>query len=482
MFQASLKWTGTAAVALALTLGGCSDDNSSSPQPDQGMTKDDGALADQGMMDDDGGGDAMMAGDGSAGVQLKVEITNVSSARAFVKSGAFDTPVGKSSPGPALPGDAFEVTFSAPLGSALSFATMFGQSNDLFYAPDEQGIALYGSDGTPTSGDVTAMVKLWDAGTEKNEEPGLGPSQAPRQGAKNTGPADPNNTVRPAEDSFNNLPAVSDVIKVTLTPMAGSMFRLRIEDVSTASTLKTSDNTSHPAPVSPGVWVVHTMDAPLFESGKADRGDGLEAQAEDGDPSTLAATLAADSGVTQLVSPGVWVVHSAGMPLFASGKVQRGDGLEAQAEDGDPSTLAAAVSSKAGVESSGTFTTPDGASQAGPLGPGQRYSFTITAMPGDRLSFTTMLGQSNDLFLSPDDTGVALFDAGGQPVSDITPMIRLWDAGTEKNQEPGIGPDQAPRQAGKNTGEAESKPVGPVSDGFTYPEVSDLLEVTISPL
>ena len=481
MFQTSLRWTGAAAVAAMLTLGGCSDDSGSSPQPDQGMMKDDGAVADQGMKDE-GGADVMIGGDGSAGTQLKVEIKNVSSAKSFIKSGAFDTPVGKSSPGPALPGDAFEVTFSAPLGSALSFATMFGQSNDLFYAPDEKGIALYGSDGTPTSGDVTAMVKLWDAGTEKDEEPGLGPNQAPRQAAKNTGPADLDNTVRPAGDSFNNLPAVSDVIKVTLTPMAGSMFKLRIEDVSTASTLKTSDGMSHPAPVSPGVWVVHTTDAPLFESGKADRGDGLEAQAEDGDPSGLAAKLAADTGVTQLFAPGVWAVHSAGMPLFASGKVQRGDGLEALAEDGDPAGLAAAANGTAGVASSGTFTTPDGASQAGPLGPGQSYSFTITAAPGDRLSFATMLVQTNDLFVAPGDTGVALFDGGGQPLSDITQMVKLWDAGTEKNQEPGIGPDQAPRQAATNTGESESQPVGPVSDGFTYSKVSDLLEVTITPL
>ena len=31
------------------------------------------------------------------------------------------------------------------------------------------------------------LVALWDAGTEKNEVPGVGPNQAPRQAAPNTG-------------------------------------------------------------------------------------------------------------------------------------------------------------------------------------------------------------------------------------------------------------------------------------------------------
>jgi len=48
------------------------------------------------------------------------------------------------------------------------------------------------------------------------------------------------------------------------------------------------------------------------------------------------------------------------------------------------------------------------------------------------------------------------------------------------NQAPGAGPDQAPRQAGPNTGAAENGVVQPVSDGFTYPDTANLILVTIS--
>jgi hypothetical protein len=56
---------------------------------------------------------------------------------------------------------------------------MFGQSNDWFYSNDRP-IALFAS-GKPVSGDMSAQVSLWDAGTEVDEEPGLGPNQGPRQ-------------------------------------------------------------------------------------------------------------------------------------------------------------------------------------------------------------------------------------------------------------------------------------------------------------
>lgn len=81
----------------------------------------------------------------------------------------------------------------------LYMALMFGQSNDLFYAPDAAGIALFDPDGNPLSGDVTEKLVLWDAGTEANEEEGVGPNQAPRQKTANTGTTE-NGVVRRARD------------------------------------------------------------------------------------------------------------------------------------------------------------------------------------------------------------------------------------------------------------------------------------------
>ena len=47
----------------------------------------------------------------------------------------------------------------------LSFTFMFGQSNDLFYAP-KNAIALFDKTGKPIGGDITNQLVLLDAGTE----------------------------------------------------------------------------------------------------------------------------------------------------------------------------------------------------------------------------------------------------------------------------------------------------------------------------
>lgn len=56
----------------------------------------------------------------------------------------------------------------------------------------------------------------------------------------------------------------------------------------------------------------------------------------------------------------------------------------------------------------------------------------------------------------------------------------LWDAGTEVNEEPGVGPNQAPRQPAPNTGPSEHGVVRPVRDGYTYPATAEVIRVTIT--
>ena len=65
----------------------------------------------------------------------------------IVHVGSINTPVGASSPGDIWPGQAFEFRVTARPGEQLTFATMFAQSNDLFYAPREDGIALFDASG-----------------------------------------------------------------------------------------------------------------------------------------------------------------------------------------------------------------------------------------------------------------------------------------------------------------------------------------------
>jgi hypothetical protein len=192
--------------------------------------------------------------------------------------------------------------------------------------------------------------------------------------------------------------------------------------------------------------------------------------------------LASGDDAPFAVSPGLWMVHTQKAHVFTSGTKDRGQGLEAQAEDGNPAGLAQALEKHPGVQSLGVFNTPTGASEPGPIGPGQAYEYVIAAMPGARLTMTAMFGQSNDLFYAPKEAGIQLFDNRGKPIQgDVTRQLVLWDAGTEVNQEPGAGPDQAPRQAAPNTGTDEHGVVQPVRDAYTYPQTQDVLRLTITP-
>ena len=203
--------------------------------------------------------------------------------------------------------------------------------------------------------------------------------------------------------------------------------------------------------------------------------------------------ISADSDLPTPFAPGVWVLHSEPGPLFIEGEADKGYGLEALAEDGDPSALAEALNGM-GLHA-GVFNTPAGADgpgvalpgSAGMMGampPGTAYEFEVKATPDTPyLSFATMFVQSNDLFIGPGEAGIALFDMDGmamEGMQDVTAEIQLWDAGTEANEEPGVGGEQAPRQSGPNMGPPEiDGTVHVVDDGYTYPEVSALVKVTI---
>jgi len=185
-----------------------------------------------------------------------------------------------------------------------------------------------------------------------------------------------------------------------------------------------------------------------------------------------------------VLSPGIFVVQKKNTaPLFISGIEDFGEGLEAIAEDGDPGTLVTSLENDSEVRSHGAFTTPVGGDGPAPLPPGDSYEFYVTAKNKDYLNFATMFVQSNDLFIAPGAMGISLFNGNKQPISgDITMYLELWDAGTEVNEEPGVGPNQAPRQPGPDTGEDENGVVHLVDDGFTYPDVTDIVKVIVTPM
>ena len=130
---------------------------------------------------------------------------------------------------------------------------------------------------------------------------------------------------------------------------------------------------------------------------------------------------------------------------------------------------------------SGIFNTPVGASNPAPVGPEDAYEFEFKASLGAKLSFASMFVQSNDLLYAPDGMGIMLFNQDGSPLTgDITTQIKFWDTGTEMNEMPGFGLNQAPRQMGPNMGTDESGVVKLVNDEFYYPAVVAVIRVTIT--
>ena len=181
-------------------------------------------------------------------------------------------------------------------------------------------------------------------------------------------------------------------------------------------------------------------------------------------------------------APVLWTVHGGSTnPLFVGGQPDAGKGLETLAETGNPGPLLRSVSGGKNIASAGADDLPVGATAHGPLTPGQAYQFEISAQPGQSLSVAWMFGQSNDLFYA-NDRPIALFDAAGKPVQgDMTPQLSLWDAGTEVNEEPGLGPNQGPRQATPDAGVTEHNAVAHVRDRYTYPRTADVLRISIAP-
>lgn len=194
-------------------------------------------------------------------------------------------------------------------------------------------------------------------------------------------------------------------------------------------------------------------------------------------------TLTASDGssVTIAFSPVVWAIHSQSGPMYTLGQPAPDNGLEAMAEDADPGTLIDFLTLAPGVSLVGLARTT--VEEQSVLTPGQTYRFQISADRGTRMSFISTFLQGNDIFVGFSDAGIPLFDAQGTPLSgDITSEVFLLDAGTEVNQEPGLGPDQVLRQEEPGQGADEGGVVHMVDDGFAYPAISSMLRVTINPV
>lgn len=127
---------------------------------------------------------------------------------------------GQTASGMFLPGQPFTVTASP--GDRLQFATMFVQSNDLFFAPRDGGIALFRHrrPGHPRQGDEPSRALRCRHGGQPAAGRQSGPGAAPSRA--NTGRAErtPIDLVKNRRDGFA-YPAVAAGIEVEIELAAG---------------------------------------------------------------------------------------------------------------------------------------------------------------------------------------------------------------------------------------------------------------------
>jgi hypothetical protein len=306
----------------------------------------------------------------------------------------FNIPTGATAAAPLQPGDAYDFVVDAVPGDKLSIVSMFGESNDAFFAPTGAGIALFDDNGAPIAAhDVTDQISLWDAGVEKDEAPGLGPTQKPRQLANGAGSAE--GVASKRLDTTRALPLAEGIVSFTVTQVAG-VFTIAAKNISVLS------------------GAIYTPLSPFYVA-----------------------------------------THAATFKLFTAGAAAPA-GLESLAEDGNPTALVTATSGTAGVGSAS-------AQGAALLAPGDTLTFVVTpSVSAPRLSFASMISQTNDVFLATPPEGIALLDDAGAPraVADVQDelnrLVANWDAGTEANQVPGAGADIGSKEATANQGAADT--------------------------
>ncbi len=388
----------------------------------------------------------------------------------LLNSIVFNTAVGATEAGPiGMVGGQYQTSFKAVPGAKLSFATMNATTNDWFYAPSESGVDLF--DGTtPVTGDITSQIRLWDSGTEVDQAVGAGADQPGRQAGPNTGAADSNNTVRVVDTDVTDqisaeLSYADGTFTLTLTNLVGADGNV---DLTSTDEFASTDFNGGVI-LTPGVVVLHAQDNPLFLSGTADRGFGLEGIAEDGNVTALNAYLTervgdSDSGAFLRLSSSLARfspalayafngAEGATDPVFSQGdSVVEGSGLEELAEDGNRMVAYNYIKDQLQIP----VALGD---KMMPTGPGGEITFELTVPKeaGYKFSFLTMFVPSNDWFLSHNTAGLDLFDENGEPLTYDRQGTKtyMYDAGTEEDEPVGGGEFQVVSQTGPNVGPAD---------------------------
>jgi len=142
--------------------------------------------------------------DGGMGLKDIAQFGNVTKLQNSLKSLSGIKGVYIAGNAPVAPGSKVTASFNAEPGDKIAYATMFGFSNDWFYA-NEQSIEA------STKGDISSQTSLFDSGTGIDQYPGAGNHQALFGGT----PQNENKVISKVGTQYP-VPAVQNVIKVTV--------------------------------------------------------------------------------------------------------------------------------------------------------------------------------------------------------------------------------------------------------------------------
>lgn len=171
------------------------------------------------------------------------------------------------------------------------------------------------------------------------------------------------------------------------------------------------------------------------------------------------------------VEAGIWTVGEFVATVNATSSIEydgEGDAASDWAEETKPSfgvandietastTFNITITNAAEVFNVHTFSERNRTGEAATTGPlnqdNDYYEITFQAVPGTKITPVTMMGNSNDWFLAPEDlTGISLWENGSALNNvDIADQLVLYDLGTEIDNEPTYFPP-----AGANVGPAD---------------------------
>jgi len=345
---------------------------------------------------------AILVSCNSEGEKRTITFENIGVEKDYAQSSTFQG-VGRNNE--IEPGQEIQISFNAQKGQTLMFATMYANSWDLFFAPDNPGIKLFDNDGNPIIGDVSDQVKLWDAGTKKNIDPRRPKASQPKDNE------DGKVSEISGKDGNYTYPKASDMMKLSLTyDAAASRFTLIMHN--------NTDKTNIQTLFSTGVWAVSNSidgkpvnDKPFFNSG--DRaGMELVALAESGKNKPLADKLANSTGVYSELSPIVIAIYTGDQnPLLAAEGNEMNSNLQQWAQSDDMDNLKKSLEGNSNVKSVHVISSA--------TKPGDKADASYNARRGEKMAFAMRIG--NQSFIG---NGISI-DA--LEMKDITGDAKLYD-------------------------------------------------------